>query len=248
MFQAEIVAISAAAEDMLDRQLHNSAIDIYSDSQAAIQAIGGLRVTACTVKTCRDTLSKLVSHNNVITLNWVPGHCDVAGNERADQLAREGSSKPPYGPEPLVPVPYSSLKRAVGTWIREEHNKAWAGGTVGMSTRALLPAVDRTLTKTLLDLNRRELRIVVHMLTRHNPLRYHLHRIGQVGDPWCSKCGMEAETPRHIVEECPALARLRIKVFNAFNITLKEIVANKSFKALISYLNQAGFYRQDPTP
>ena len=153
VFQAEITAISAVAEDLLARHSHNSDIDIYSDSQAAIQAIGGLRVTACTVMTCRDALSKLVSHNNVVTLNWVPGHCDVTGNERADHMAREGSSKPPYGPEPLVPVPYSSLKRAVGTWIREEHNKAWANGTVGMSTRALLPAVDRTLTKTLLDLS-----------------------------------------------------------------------------------------------
>ena len=246
VFQAEITAISAVAEDLLARHSHNSAIDIYSDSQAAIQAIGGLRVTAYTVMTCRDAISKLVSHNNVVTLNWVPGHCDVTGNERADQMAREGSSKPPYGPEPLVPVPYSSLKRAVGNWIRKEHDRAWAGGTVGMSTRAVLPAVDRTLSRSLLDLCRRELRMVVHMLTQHNPLRYHLHRIGQAEDPWCSKCGMEAETPRHIVEECPALARLRIRVFCAFNITLKEIVANKSFKALVSFLYQAGFYRQDP--
>ena len=248
VFQAEIVAISAVAEDLLARHSHDTVIDIYSDSQAAIQAIGGLRVTACTVKTCRDALSKLVSHNNAVTLNWVPGHCDVTGNERADQLARDGSSKPPQGPEPLVPIPYSLLKRAVGTWIREEHNKAWADGTVGMSTRALLPVVDRTLTKTLLDLSRRELRIVVHMLTQHNPLRCHLHRIGQAEDPWCTKCGMETETPRHIVEECPALARLRIRVFNAFNVTLKDIVANKSFKPLISFLTQAGFYNQNPTP
>ena len=86
---------------------------------------------------------------------------------------------------------------------------------------------------------------MVHMLTQNNPLRYHLHRIGQAEDPWCSRCGMEAETPKHIVEECPALARLRIRVFYAFNITLKEIVANKSFKALISFLDQAGLYRQD---
>ena len=86
------------------------------------------------------------------------------------------------------------------------------------------------------------------MLTQHNPLRCHLHRIGQAEDPWCSKCGMESETPRHIVEECPALARLRIRVFNAFNITLKDIVANKSFKPLISFLTQAGFYNQNPTP
>ena len=104
VFQAEIIAINAVTEDLLARNTNNSAIDIYSDSQAAIQAIGGLRVTAHTVLTCRDALSKLVSHSNVVTLHWVPGHYDVMGNERADLLAREGSSNPPYGPEPLGPL------------------------------------------------------------------------------------------------------------------------------------------------
>ena len=248
VFQAEVIAIKAVAEDLLSRDSHNSAIDIYSDSQAAIQAIGGLRVTARTVMTCKDALSKLVSHNNVVSLFWVPGHSDVEGNERADQLAREGSSKPPYGPEPLVPVPYSSLKRIVGDWISSEHNKDWRGGMVGLSTRSVLPATNRTLSKTLLDMKRLELRMVMHMLTKHNSLRYHLHRIGRAEDPWCSKCGMELETPRHIVEECPALAHLRIRAFNAFSITLKEIVANRSFKALVNFLNLSGLYHQDFNP
>ena len=129
-----------------------------------------------------------------------------------------------------------------------EHNRAWSGGLVGLATKAVLPATDRALTKILLDLNRREMRMVMHMLTQHNPLRYHLHRIGQVEDPLCSRCGMELETPRHIVEECPALAHLRIRVFNAFSITLKEIVSNRSFKALVRYLTLAGFYCQDHNP
>ena len=248
VFQAEIIAINAVAEDLLARDTNNSAIDIYSDSQSAIQAISGLRVTARTVLTCRDTLSTLVSHSNAVTLHWVPGHYDVMGNERADLLAREGSNKPPYGPEPLVPIPYSSLKRTVGAWIRSEHNKVWSGSMVGQSTKTVLPVTDKAFTKTLLDLNRREMRVVMHMLSQHNSLRYHLHRIGQAEDPQCSRCGMELETPRHIVEECPALVHLRIRVFNAFNITLKEIVSNKSLKALVRYLTLAGFYCQGHAP
>ncbi|MEL7520088.1 MAG: reverse transcriptase domain-containing protein, partial [Cyanobacteria bacterium J06553_1] len=183
VFQAEIIAINAVVEDLFTRDLANSTIDIYSDSQAAIQAIGGLRVTASTVMTCRDAISQLVSCSNVVTIHWVPGHFDVMGNERADLLAREGSNRPPYGPEPLVPIPYSSLKRIVGAWIRTEHNKVWSGGTVGLSTKAVLPATDANLTKTLLTLSRKDLRVVVHSLTQHNSLRYHLHRIGQAEDP-----------------------------------------------------------------
>jgi hypothetical protein len=44
-----------------------------------------------------DALSALASHNEV-TLMWVPGHCGILGNEKADELARQGAAKPLLGP------------------------------------------------------------------------------------------------------------------------------------------------------
>ena len=242
VFQAEILAINAVVDDLLEREVTNSTIDIYSDSQAAIQAICKPRITAATVFACRDTLAALGACCNIVTLRWVPGHFEVPGNERADALAREGSSRPPYGPEPLVPVPYSSLKRTIGAWIQMKHNRAWTDGTVGAVTRLVLPATDRNLTKSLLDLNRREMRTVVHMLTQHNTLRFHMHRIGRAENPLCSKCGEEPETPRHLIEQCSALTLTRFRAFNALNITLQELVTGKRFRDLIRFLNQAGYY------
>ena len=35
------------------------------------------------------------------------------GNELADHLAKQGIVKWIYGPEPVIPVPYNKLKRAI---------------------------------------------------------------------------------------------------------------------------------------
>jgi hypothetical protein len=58
-------------------------------------------LTIILVRECHQSLVKLAEHNR-IQLVWVPGHMGIAGNEIADQLARQGSSHPLTGPEPAL--------------------------------------------------------------------------------------------------------------------------------------------------
>ena len=40
------------------------------------------------------TISKLLTSYDIQrTLEWIPGHCDLQGNERADRLARDGAGQ-----------------------------------------------------------------------------------------------------------------------------------------------------------
>ena len=77
------------------------------DSQAALRALSSQKVTSRLGVECLDTLSALASRNEV-TLVGVPGHCGVLGNEKADELARQGAAKPLLGPEPALGIPVFS--------------------------------------------------------------------------------------------------------------------------------------------
>ncbi len=61
--------------------------------------------TFCTIV---KQLQKLAMHNT-LTLLWVPGHQDIDGNEKADELARKGSKTHFVGPEPFCALPAKTL-------------------------------------------------------------------------------------------------------------------------------------------
>jgi len=73
VFQTEIYAILQCAHENIRRAYKNKRILIFSDSQAALKALCGLKVTSGMVAECLGALSVLASLNKVI-LAWVPGH------------------------------------------------------------------------------------------------------------------------------------------------------------------------------
>jgi len=89
VFQTEIYAILQCACENIRRAYKSKQILIFSDSQAALKVLSGLKVTSGLVAECLDAFTVLASMNEV-TLIWVPGQCGILGNEEADkhQLCR----------------------------------------------------------------------------------------------------------------------------------------------------------------
>jgi hypothetical protein len=78
----------------------------------------------------------------------------------------------------------------------------------------------------LLRLSRRQLRMLVAILTAHAPVRKHLHTLGLFdGDPTCRFCGKETETVQHIICCCEALACQRYNVFSSLEVVPRDIQA-----------------------
>jgi len=124
VFQTEIYAITQCACVNIRRAYKNKRILIFSDSQAALNALSSPKVTSALVAERLDALSALASLNEV-TLIWVPVHRGILGNEEADKLARQASTMPLLGPKPALGIPSHSAREAIKIWTEYQHHSAW---------------------------------------------------------------------------------------------------------------------------
>ena len=73
VFQAEVLAISEVAKNLLLDKMRNQSIVALVDSQAAIKALIKCTVTSITVLNCIRNLNQLGKQNHV-SIAWIPGH------------------------------------------------------------------------------------------------------------------------------------------------------------------------------
>jgi ribonuclease HI len=115
VFDAELKAISecltSCRKYILQHRLRHRSIHLFTDNQSAILRAsksdrGPGQETALDIL---HTIGDLLSHAISVTLHWVPGHTDIAGNEEADRLAKMATSQPP-----LVNIPISL------SWLRRQ--------------------------------------------------------------------------------------------------------------------------------
>jgi hypothetical protein len=145
---------------------------------------------------------------------WVLGHQGILGNEKADNLARQGSAVPLLGPEPALGTPRCLAREAIKNWTEFQYFTTWTHKPGYKHGKLFTGGPCKKRADDLLKLDRHQLRLIAGTLTGHPPVRSHMQTIGLYdGDPSCRLCGMETETVQHLVCYCEALS---CKRFNAF--------------------------------
>ena len=199
----------------------NKRILICSDSESSIESLSPVKFTSGVALRCFEVLETL-SRDNFVTLTWVPGHSGVPGNEKADELARNGSNSKFVGPEPAVARYAGLVKSLVKNETKRLHQERWETLPSCRQAKEFLVGCNAKTTEFLLSLSRSKLRVLVGVLTGHTNLNYHLNKIGIVNEPTCRKCGLEPETARHFICTCPAFKNLRTKHLGDFYLTPEE--------------------------
>ena len=234
VYQAELLAISTATQDMLNRKIKNKTINYHIDSQSAIKALDSYNNKNKIVNECKNNLNKLATHNT-ITLNWVPGHEGHMGNEVADRLAKTGANMTVEGPEPIIPVPNSVVTGAIREWGRGLHQKHWEERKDCRQTKMFIPQINIQHRKEILQSTRNNSRKITQILTGHANLNRHLHIMGLVDTPLCPKCEEEEETVQHYISTCPFYSRIRHSIFGQHTISETEL-QNIKHRQILAYI------------
>ena len=91
VYQAEIIAIKQAVQTLSNIKIKaHKFVKIFSDSQAALRSLANWRVKSKLVYDTMEVLSTLATSCLRVELVWIKAHYDYMGNERADELARNG--------------------------------------------------------------------------------------------------------------------------------------------------------------
>ena len=179
-YRAEAYALLTAAQTLNQEERLPTNTVFLTDCRSILQSLqspGGDQIFS----NIRQEMS-LLKNKTSVTLQWIPSHCGVGGNEEADQLSKMGSKLE----QSAQPMSYSEAKTILRNNFRTEWQQRLYIGTEEDSIHQL----DRAAQVTIFRLR-----------TGHCQLLSHLHRLKISHSDECP-CGTGPQTPNHILQSC----------------------------------------------
>ncbi|KAE9528885.1 hypothetical protein AGLY_012460 [Aphis glycines] len=218
IYSAEYLALLKGVQLALD--INSTKIDICSDSLSALTNLQSKTLSEPLAVSISNLLSK---SNKEIRFIWTPGHCNIKGNEKADEADRNSVNSPDS-----EIIPFSSLvdiRRNINKYCIDLWNSQWHTTTEN-KLREIKHSVVLWLKYT--DINRKNEVILNRLRIGHTKLT-HGHLMAKTDPPLCPTCNTNYSI-KHIITQCPNFNEAR----KDFNIPDNLYEAIRSFSNFYS--------------
>ena len=145
-------------------EFDDSNITIFSDSQAALLAVSNHIIAQKSVADCANALNTLSITRNV-ELKWVKAHFNYVGNEFADMQAKQGTMNNEN--RVFLPPPLSWARHRVKLGIDEIWSERFKKSPGLNQTKFWLSKNEKKVTNYLLNLSRKDLGLMIQIITGH---------------------------------------------------------------------------------
>ena len=183
---------------------------IFSDSQAALQALKAKHCKEQTVKDTHDALNDLELQSKQVRLTWIKAHIGLDGNELADEYAKLGTVD--HTIEINTHTTYKEIRAATREYVYHKWKEKWKALKKCRMTKLFYDGPDRRVGKVVARLSRNDMTLFIHAITGHNNLNYMNSIIIPDNTPLCRFCEEEDETFDHLYTDCPVFWRERREI------------------------------------
>lgn len=248
IFTAECIAIFESLKYIDDN--HNGNFLILSDSLSALQKLNSSPFHYPEDDLCigiRTIIHKLTDTGREIVLAWIPSHCGIPGNEKADSLAKDAIVSGEFmydflNPDDLI---IKLKENMISTWQNhwDESSK-----TKGNLFSKIQPTIPSKPWFSKLSLNKFSTSSICRMRIGHCCHNVHLTKI-QVKNSAMCECRLEKEDLDHIFFSCPINNSykdfipdlIKIDVLPPYNIaSLLSSVDKRVYKIISNFLKVNG--------
>ena len=207
-YEAEARAIEASLHHIsnifTEKVKPRNNIVIFSDAKSVLEALGNEDLKDMTIRKLSRNISNVITAHTIdITLQWIPGHTNIPGNEQADKLAKQGARCPQQNNTASM----NTAKQIIKQNKKEDWRNEWALNVTGRSM--FMHMATPNPNDHINTLSREEQVTIFRLRSQHVPLNSHLKRIGVVTDSRCPLCPCPDETVAHHLFDCPPLDDLR---------------------------------------
>ena len=199
-FETEVNAILRCVSLLEERQSQGRVL-ICTDSLSSLAALEkGDSKDSPALGQIVSILNSLPCH---VTLQWVPGHCGLPGNEKADQVARDAAMEGRRDERSqTAPITFKAAKLAISREVRDpdpQHER--------------VRQVYQVPIRPTQGLSREDEVFLARLRSGHSLLlAAHRNRV-RGEEETCPRCRQAPETLRHFIQECEATEARRVFIF-----------------------------------
>jgi ribonuclease HI len=205
VYTGECFGLYKSLEYVLLMKLNKSII--FSDSKSALEALLKFPFKSNNnhpiIFDCRNLLYKCLTNNLLVEFMWIPSHCNIPGNDRADILAAQAASSGDVFPYKNYCI---DLISQAAFWLRSSWEAEWnlSSRYKGSYYKKIQPVIPTKPWFSRIKLTKRATSTIIRLRLGHTCLPSHLAKIHIINTDTCTGCDSDVGDVNHIFFSCPA--------------------------------------------